>query len=1040
MSCGSDGKNGSAGKAGAACVPEALADGSGFAIKCGEQTVYTVKNGPKGASGAPGAAGEDCYIETNSTGYDVFCGEEQMGSLYSGVRPDQSEGTGGEFSTENDTLLNITCRGGESNFVMSLCNGRTYNGTKLFCSYIDITGNENLTTTGGELFPRCNKEAYLVTHSYCARNLVVEVERKTSMDASGRVSVTENPVDMDSSDRTSSNWKVMRKLSNAILIDDNGDPLEPGDEGYYDNAAADTCFYQRAGGEPVVKACADFGTTANVVYTMTLSDGTVKNASLVGPYGAGGIQNVCNVENAAISSGVAGSMQSFDLSREKCQSSLVFIPQEGACATILVGENTCYSDGTVDVPAAQAYVKSCLYNGGTSALYYDPNTVVSCDASQKNPELAVVCAEGRIFSANLYQYSVTSITGATAQGLIGSNIGNRISCVKREYPSVCPFGSEIVDSGAKAGTCGILPDYKTPACPTGYYFGGSSNGIAALGVKENEIDEGVIPDNPKDYCVKAVIDAMCPTGTSAVKGRCVLGSTAAVITVPSVTSSVGYTFYSSSGANALASFTGKGAALVPSNYNVLCSENGGEFNTVDGLCYYLALTATNPKTVDADKVTANTKLASCPAGTTMMLTSLQGVNYEIGGKIDKYNQIPLTSATSTVGGISTTVYFPYIATTQSAASEAAANQAAITKGLSYYCVANIGNSEFRCPIGSVANPNGWCEKVLVSASSGVAAVLDTLRPTCPLDFVPMHGNASYAANWTVQETTGTPPIAVPGSYLIGITGFPHLGLTLTTAQWQVDGTTKVKQVCAKKLDDENCETAGKVLYALGANPSDNYPAFNNGSSSGSSRAGYWNGAEGRVCVPNTHVPTGYTVSDPYVCPNPKLTGTGALSIVPDSWSSTSGGTVTNYYGCFINYGNANNGDVLCKEKDKAYEYDATEGACRLTSNLPTCEESNLIGGKTYQFGYGYETSKGQYAQHTFQACAIAIEDEFCPINQELRKRDPNAVLINKVDRREDVNENTKDSKLCIFEDGYEVADCEPGFVKMKSGEVSWCEG
>ena len=94
-----------------ACKTEPLDDDSGLKIICGGDSVGVVLNGKDGKDGADGKDGEDgkegksgadgkdgssCYVTENTeiNGYDVFCGDEKIGSIVNGK--DGQDGKNGE--------------------------------------------------------------------------------------------------------------------------------------------------------------------------------------------------------------------------------------------------------------------------------------------------------------------------------------------------------------------------------------------------------------------------------------------------------------------------------------------------------------------------------------------------------------------------------------------------------------------------------------------------------------------------------------------------------------------------------------------------------------------------------------------------------------------------------------------------------------------------------------------------------------------------------------------------------------------------------
>ena len=91
-----------------ACKTEPLDDDSGLKVICGGDSVGVVLNGKdgkdgkdgedgkEGKSGADGKDGSSCYVTENAeiNGYDVFCGDEKIGSIVNGK--DGADGKNGE--------------------------------------------------------------------------------------------------------------------------------------------------------------------------------------------------------------------------------------------------------------------------------------------------------------------------------------------------------------------------------------------------------------------------------------------------------------------------------------------------------------------------------------------------------------------------------------------------------------------------------------------------------------------------------------------------------------------------------------------------------------------------------------------------------------------------------------------------------------------------------------------------------------------------------------------------------------------------------
>jgi hypothetical protein len=335
---GSNGKAGGQGQAGAAC--EAVPVKGGVEIQCGGVTKVTLHNGAAGiASTITGPAGEDCEARVIRDGrYEFYCNDEYMGYVSNG---DDAQGGGGYgcLLENDDETLSITCGGGDNVFVMSLCNGQTYDSSRQFCE-------------GGTSVVRlCNYEPYESATQYCARNLAMEVNRKIVLQGNNFVLQT-TFADVDITKMESDNWMVLGQ---------------------------DSCFARSNAmdGATSIKLCTDFSTSGTTVVTFPGTDGSSYS-----------LNKVCSDTDY------------FDLVTGKCITG-DYGSNSTNCLTIVDKENTCYSNATV-VPNEKAFVKGCKIANDSRSLYYDPKTVASCDGSKKTEELALTCNSDKYFSKHLF--------------------------------------------------------------------------------------------------------------------------------------------------------------------------------------------------------------------------------------------------------------------------------------------------------------------------------------------------------------------------------------------------------------------------------------------------------------------------------------------------------------------------------------------------------------------------------------------------------------------------------------------------------------
>jgi hypothetical protein len=423
------------------------------------------------------------------------------------------------------------------------------------------------------------------------------------------------------------------------------------------------------------------------------------------------------------------------------------------------------------------------------------------------------------------------------------------------------------------------------------------------------------------------------------------------------------------------------------------------------------------------------------------------------------------------------------------------NKKALVDGLAYYCVVeiNASASSARCPAGTIGDAQGFCTRVI--SGSGNTAVRDTLEPACPYGLEPMYGNALYKSSITsiakldgdngknaagggtpnsTQQTNNARAAA-------GTLGFPNLtsGASMTS---HVTGTAVdyklPKQVCAKRIDDSNCEYDDTRLYRVvqgkedydGIWSKDFGPTVDTDDPEvvpwkdnfytcglGEDEACRGSGTLGKICVKVNEDDDDYVVSEPYSCSS-VLLANKTSSVTATEITFSGAGTDKAANGCVILY--ASEGIAMCEDKDKGLTYDDQNKACKLKSEYPECETSTTIDGKSYAYSTAYETFAdnniygfgpigasgspvGLAAENSFRACAIRIKDDFCPMNIEGKAS--GILTTNK--STFDFNDENKgtdaiDPKRCVLDKVNRLAGCKTGFTPVQGAatDVRWCEG
>ena len=180
----------------ASCSAETLADGSGFKIVCGGDSVGVVKNGEDGKAGAEGDAGKDgangegCKLaegpvleEGNSLVQTSFvvCGKDTVGTISDG-RP----GENCELADNGDGTVSVVCGDASSTLYKALCGGKVYNPDSNFCfadSIVPLCGGESYDLdesfcVADSVVSLCDGKIYDLDSSFCSSGLVVPQSKK----------------------------------------------------------------------------------------------------------------------------------------------------------------------------------------------------------------------------------------------------------------------------------------------------------------------------------------------------------------------------------------------------------------------------------------------------------------------------------------------------------------------------------------------------------------------------------------------------------------------------------------------------------------------------------------------------------------------------------------------------------------------------------------------------------------------------------------------------------------------------------------------
>ena len=129
-----DGKNG---LDGASCMVRALANGSGYKVLCGGDSVGVIlngangKDGENGSDGKDGTAGNSCTAKTlkDGSGYKIVCGGDSVGVILNGANgKDGENGSDGKDGTakalEDGSGYKIVCGGDSVGVILNGANGK----------------------------------------------------------------------------------------------------------------------------------------------------------------------------------------------------------------------------------------------------------------------------------------------------------------------------------------------------------------------------------------------------------------------------------------------------------------------------------------------------------------------------------------------------------------------------------------------------------------------------------------------------------------------------------------------------------------------------------------------------------------------------------------------------------------------------------------------------------------------------------------------------------------------------------------------------
>jgi hypothetical protein len=587
-SCGSDGSNGPAGaqgQPGADCSLDVT--GGQMTIMCGGIEVYALEDGEAGANGPTGPSGTGCTLQRSATGFDVMCGGALFGQIRNGndaepIDPGEIGGVGCVLEDFQDSLV-VTCGGSAGNkFVMSLCNGSTFDSKKVFCAALPTT---SVLTDPNEkkLQPLCNKSDYDVETQYCARNLYVEVDYAYAFDKT----LTKTYKDLDTLNTNSNNWKVL---------------------------AIDSCFVSGEGvqWEGPCGMSSSSGAIQGVVVIDHMSSSTTSWwDALALPTKWGGFwgsssSGTVNLPNVITDSKIVrtfcpnGTLLDLSTVPPACilpgggQSTSSTVPGDNGwtvgvgtadgCKTVLGNSNVCYSGNET---SSNVFAKSCVLETAntlnatsftTEKIFYDPSTITRCDTNRVEVPFAFTCATDKHWSGSYYTGSATTDFLAAATGnysgakyFHGRNFAYRVACVADFDPEVCPVGSTY---SSTYGNCVLSSGSETPRCPEGYRRGTTADTAGVTGFGS--------PINPINYCFTEVAKSMCPTGTApgaeTALGQCVIEDAYKVVPQPSAQYSARDTVAGRFTLTPVAGTTGVCRGLENSGYG---------YNAATGLCEIL---------------------------------------------------------------------------------------------------------------------------------------------------------------------------------------------------------------------------------------------------------------------------------------------------------------------------------------------------------------------------------------------------------------------------------------------------------------------
>ena len=163
------GSKGAPGTAGSRCEEKERDDGRGYDLYCGDALIGTLWNGEAGSS-IKGTMGDGCESRLLSNGdIEIFCGEQSVGVLAKG-----QNGMGCSFEDDGHGLVKLTCadKAEETYLYKAVCGDKPYDPATHACTMNNI------------IWPLCGAVPYdSVTHVCSADNIILSFCGSTTYDS-----------------------------------------------------------------------------------------------------------------------------------------------------------------------------------------------------------------------------------------------------------------------------------------------------------------------------------------------------------------------------------------------------------------------------------------------------------------------------------------------------------------------------------------------------------------------------------------------------------------------------------------------------------------------------------------------------------------------------------------------------------------------------------------------------------------------------------------------------------------------------------------